>query len=233
MKKKTNIIILIIILLLLGGLATYFILHNKKENDKVYTITNDSLKFKSDYEAVNGKKVSDDLYYSNLTIKSYNPMKYSSYEEIFNLLDKGTGVIYFGFPECPWCRNIVPVLIDSALASNIDTIYYLNIKDDRDTKKLNKKGKIVTEKKGTKDYEKLVELLKDNLREYEGLNDKTIKRIYVPLVVFVKDGKILGTVESLPSFQERVNGNGFMQMNQEEKNQLSKIYKDYFAKISA
>ena len=142
MKKKTKIIILILILLLFGGLLTFFIINNK--NKKL--ITEDSLKFKEDYESVNGKKVSDELSYSSLDIPKNNPMKYSSYEEIFKILDNGTGVIYLGFPECPWCRNIVPVLIDTALKSKVETIYYLNIKDDRNVLSLTKKGKIKTEK---------------------------------------------------------------------------------------
>ena len=228
MKKKTKIIILILILLLFGGLLTFFIINNKNKE----LIIEDSLKFKEDYESVNDQKVSDELSYSSLDIPKNNPMKYSSYEEIFKILDNGTGVIYLGFPECPWCRNIVPVLIDTALKSKIDTIYYLNIKDDRNVLSLTKKGKIKTEKEGTEDYLKLVDLLKDNLREYEGLNNKDIKRIYVPLVIFVKDGKVIGTYESLPAFQERANGNGFIQMNEKEKSELSKIYENYFKKLN-
>ena len=77
-----------------------------------------------------------------------------------------------------------------------------------------------------------ISLLKDNLREYEGLNNKNIKRIYVPLVIFVKNGKVVGTYESLPAFQERANGNGFTQMNEKEKSELSKIYDNYFKKIN-
>lgn len=227
MKKKTKIIILILILLLFGGLLTFFIINNKNKE----LVTEDSLKFKEDYERVNGKKISDELTYSSLDIPKNNPIKYSSYEEIFKILDNGTGIIYLGFPECPWCRNIVPVLIDTALKSKVKTIYYLNIKDDRNVLSLTKKGKIKTEKEGTEDYLKLVDLLKDNLREYEGLKNKDIKRIYVPLVIFIKDGKIVGTYESLPAFQERTNGNGFTQMNEKEKSELSKIYENYFKKL--
>lgn len=227
MKKKTKIIILILILLLFGGLLTFFIINNKNKE----LVTEDSLKFKEDYESVNGKKISDELTYSSLDIPKNNPIKYSSYEEIFKILDNGTGIIYLGFPECPWCRNIIPVLIDTALKSKVKTIYYLNIKDDRNVLSLTKKGKIKTEKEGTEDYLKLVDLLKDNLREYEGLKNKDIKRIYVPLVIFVKDGKVVGIYESLPAFQERANGNGFTQMNEKEKSELSKIYENYFKKL--
>ena len=47
-------------------------------------------------------------------------------EEIFDILD-GTGIIYFGFPECPWCRNAVPVLLDAAEEVGIEKIYYIYI----------------------------------------------------------------------------------------------------------
>ena len=227
--KKENIIICITVSIILRSIISIII---GKNFNKGNTNQNDSLKFKEDYESVNGKKVSDELSYSSLDIPKNNPMKYSSYEEIFKILDNGTGVIYLGFPECPWCRNIVPVLIDTALKSKVETIYYLNIKDDRNVLSLTKKGKIKTEKEGTENYLKLVDLLKDNLREYEGLNNKNIKRIYVPLVIFVKNGKVVGTYESLPAFQERANGNGFTQMNEKEKSELSKIYENYFKKIN-
>ena len=45
-----------------------------------------------------------------------------------------------------------------------------------------------------------MQILYDYLDSYEGLNDPTIKRLYFPTVVFVKNGEIIGihtsTVES-------------------------------------
>ena len=87
----------------------------------------------------------------------------------------------------------MPVLLDAAEEVGLDKIYYLNNLDSRDAKKLNDKGEIVVEKEGTKDYYKLVDKLSSVLGEYEGLNDSSIKRLYFPTVIVVKDGKIVGS----------------------------------------
>ena len=56
------------------------------------------------------------------------------------------------------------------------------------------------EKEGSKDYYEILDLLGEKASVYDGLNDETIKRIYFPTVVFVKDGEIVafheGTVDS-------------------------------------
>ena len=229
MNKKTKIItgvVVAIILIIMG----YF-MFPKKDNEPSYTITNDSLKFKEEYENLNGKDNGNGKNYLSIDIKSYNPISYSNYEEIFDILDKGTGVIYLGFPECPWCRNLVPVLVDSALEEKVSPIYYLNISGDRNTLSLTKKGKIKTEKKRTEDYVKLVDILKDYLPVYDALKDNSMKRIYLPTVIFVKDGKVLGLEETLESYSKRVDGNPYLEMNDSEKEELSNIFKGYYAKL--
>ena len=229
MNKKAKIVtgvVVAIILIIMG----YFMFH-KKDDEPSYTITNDSLKFKEEYESLNGKDNGNGKNYLSVDIKSYNPISYSNYEEIFDILDKGTGVIYLGFPECPWCRNLVPVLVDSALEEKVSPIYYLNISGDRNTLSLTKKGKIKTEKEGTENYLKLVDILKDYLPVYDGLNDDSIKRIYLPTVIFVKDGKVLGLEETLESYSKRVDGNPYLEMTDSEKEELSNIFKGYYAKL--
>lgn len=230
MNNKIKAIIGIVIIVVIGVIG-YLIYKNNSEDKTEYTITNDSLKFKEEYESLNGKDTGYNQTYQTLDIKSYNPMLYSNYNEIFEILEKGTGIIYFGFPECPWCRNLVPVLVSSALESKVDKIYYLNIKEDRNTLTLTKKGKIKTEKQGNENYLKLVDILKDYLPAYDGLNDETIKRIYLPTVVFVKDGKVIGLQESLESYQKRVENNPFDPMTEAEQKELLDIFKGYYSKL--
>lgn len=181
MKK----IIIIILLLITVGLIILNI--KPKEN-----------KFKIEYEKLNGEKNKDGKKYMNVSVPQDNPIVYSNYDEIFKILD-GTGIIYFGFPECPWCRNAVPILLEAAEEAGIDKIYYLNNLEDRDTKVL-KDGKIITEKEGTKNYKKLIDKLGDKASIYENLNDDSIKRVYFPTVIAVKNGQIIdyivGTVDS-------------------------------------
>lgn len=158
--------------------------------------------FKLEYESLNGKND-----YIDVNIPSDNNIVYADYEQIFDILD-GTGVIYFGYPECLWCRNAVPVLIEAAKEAEVDQIYYLNNNEDRDTKTL-KDGKVVTEKEGTDNYNKLLEKLGDKASTYEGLEDNSIKRLYFPTLVVVKNGEITdyieGTVDSQKDPQKPLN----------------------------
>ena len=157
-----------------------------------------STRFKLEYESLNGKENESGETYPNVNIPNDNKIVYSNYDQIFEVLDD-TGVIYFGYPKCPWCRNAVPVLLEAAEEVGINQIYYLNNETDRDTKVL-KDGKVITEKEGSDNYNKLLEKLGDKVSTYEGLEDESFKRLYFPTVVVVKDGEITdyieGTVDS-------------------------------------
>ena len=146
-----------------------------------------------------------------------------TYSDIKNLITSGTGVIYFGFPECPWCRNAVPVLLDAAKESGINTIYYFNALSIRDKKHLDENGQIVVDDEGTEEYKELVELLYEYLDEYGGLNDSSIKRLYFPTVVFVKDGKVIGAHSGTVATQQDPN----VILTSNEKNELKSIYSEY------
>ena len=61
-----------------------------------------------------------------------------------------------------------------AVVEGLEKIYYFNIFEDR--------------KNNTEDYQKIVEILKDYLQFDEEGN----KRIYVPAVIFVSKGEIIG-----------------------------------------
>lgn len=165
----------------------------KEENTK------DEKKFKEEYESLNGKKQGEKVIMS-IDVSEDNKMKYIDSSEVVRILEGKTGVVYFGFPNCPWCRNIVPVLIDALHDTGLDHVYYANLLEERDTKKIDEEGKIVVEKEGSKNYQRILELLHDQLGNYEGLNDDSIKRLYFPTVVFVKNGKVedihIGSLDS-------------------------------------
>ncbi len=103
-----------------------------------------------------------------------NVFVYRSIEEIKKILEHGTGIVYLGFPECAWCSSYVVYLNEVAKEEDISKIYYCNILNDRQNK--------------TADYLELVDLLEDYLQ----YDDEGNKRIYVPSVIAVRDGKIVG-----------------------------------------
>ena len=145
MKKKLLFIIPIIFAFLLVGF-------NKEE------IETDSQKFAKEYT-----QVTDDNYFV-----------YRNSEEIVKILEHGTGVVYIGFPECPWCQAYVPMLNEVADIEGLEKIYYYNILNDR--------------KDNTEDYKKIVSILD----EYLQYDDEGNKRVYVPAVIVVSEGEIIG-----------------------------------------
>lgn len=221
MKKEKLLIILGAAMV--GLMSVALVLVNK---DKI-TKENDALKFKEEYESLNGVIRENGAAHRTLSIDEKNPMKYSSFEEIKDVLQNGTGVIYFGFPECPWCRAALPVILESAKEVGVDKIYYLNALDSCDKKSLDQEGNLITEKEGTKEYYELVEIMKDHLGEYTGLEDPTIKRLYFPTVVFVKDGKILGLHVSTVDSQIDPRND----LTNEQKNELKNIYITYMSQV--
>lgn len=150
--KEKKIFIIGAILVVLGLILSYFFLIKKDDNKE-----SDREKFKSEY--------------TNVT--SDNPFVYRNVDQIINILEKGTGVVYLGFPECPWCQAYVPYVEEVAKKVGIDKVYYFNIKEDR--------------KNNTEEYQKIVKILDVYLPN----DDEGNKRIYVPAIIIVQNGKII------------------------------------------
>lgn len=157
----------------------------------------DAEKFKEEYEKLNGVvNEKYDVEYRSLDIPEDNPFIYKEASDIVKMIEaKETFIVYFGFSECPWCRSVVPSLIDAASDLELDEIYYVDVQDIRDTKEINKKGEIETTKEGTSDYYKLLEYLDEVLEDYK-LTDKDdngvdtgTKRIFAPNVISVVNGE--------------------------------------------
>ena len=72
----------------------------------------------------------------------------------------------------------------------------------------------------------MIEILYDQLPSYEGLNDDSIKRLYFPTVLFVKDGKIIGIYTSTVDSQK----DPYVKLNDEQYSELKNIYLDLINK---
>lgn len=188
----------------------------------------DAIKFKNEYESINNVLNEDGSNrYLKLEISEENPMKYVTPKEAIELLESKTGVLYIGFKECPWCRNAINPLIDAALEQGIDTIYYLDPKEIRDD--------ALSGKPGTAEYEKLLEMLDEYLNEYMYTNEsgETVsankKRLYVPDVFFVENGKIIGHhFKTVDSQKESAK----IPLTSNEREELKQIYIDLMSKFS-
>ena len=151
MKYKNDIIAAIIVIVVLGIIGFGYL--RATDNEEV----SDSIKFSQEYT-----NVSKD-----------NSFVYKTDKEIIEILKHGTGVVYLGFPECPWCQGYVGYIEEIAKKTNVSKVYYLNVLEIR--------------KNNTKEYQEIVSILND----YLDYDEEGKKRVYVPLVIAVKDGKII------------------------------------------
>ena len=156
--KSKRIFAVCSIAIILGVLGlTYYLLNKdiKEENKPAQT---DAEKFALEYT-----KLSDD-----------NVFVYATADEIIKVMENGTGVVYLGFPECPWCQAYVVYLNEVAQELGFEKIYYYNILEDRNN--------------NTEVYQQMVALLSDKLEYDEDGNH----RIYVPNVSFHVKGELIG-----------------------------------------
>lgn len=188
----------------------------------------DGIKFKEEYEKLNGKKNDQGKKYREITIDSKNKIVYKTTEEVLNLIDKKKSfVLYFGFDTCPWCRSVVPTLASISKELNQE-VYYIGVKDIRDTFELDDDNKPKLVKKGSKDYSKLLEKLEPVLGDYTLIDSDNNeikvgeKRIYAPSIVSVIDGKAKELTTGISDKQT----DGYMKLNKEmEKGTYNKIKK--------
>lgn len=103
-----------------------------------------------------------------------NVFVYISVREAADILERGTGILYLGFPDCPWCQTYVPILNMVALEMGLEQIYYANIDDAR--------------ARNTADYRRIVQVLEDRL----DLDDDGNPRVFVPFIAAARDGVVVG-----------------------------------------
>ena len=218
MRKKVIIILIIIIISFTLGYLTIYI---KNKN-----IISEGAKFKIEYESLNNVK--DDKSnneYLNINIDSNNDVKYASIDKILDILNgknNETAIIYFGKSDCPWCRNMIVTLLQVAKENDIKKIYYYNPEEIR--------------KENTEQYQELVSFLKDYLRtdtttqkETDQNFDSSKKRLYMPDVYFIKNGKIIGnhicTVDSQT--------NPKIELTDTQKQELKEIYNNFIKQMKS
>jgi len=190
MKKVIKIASIFLVLIALTACKT-------KDNE-------DALKFKEDYESLNGVETSrEGVYYREITIDEDNPFVYSTIEQINKSIEnKESFIVYFGANWCPWCRSVLPTAIEEAKKAEIETIYYIDVRPDnvvdndlRDIYSLDDNNKIYLSHKGTEAYHKFLEYANDILPDYsshgvsvEGTEFEGAKRVGAPSFILVKKG---------------------------------------------
>lgn len=174
-----------------------------KENNNANNVTNDKP------EITDASKFADEY----TEISEDNVFVYASVDEIIDTLENGNGVVYLGFPECQWCQRYVVYLNDVAKKNNVDKILYYNIREDRND--------------NSENYLKVVDLLKDYLQDDEDGNP----RIYVPAIIFMNNGKIVG-FDDETSLDTKNCSNADEYWTEDEINDLKERLNEYIEKAN-
>ena len=141
----------IAIIAIIGALLIYNHFDNKRQEEIVVN------KFSNEYNLV----------------EEDNVFKYSTIDEVLNILKNKTGFIFLCTPESNWCNYYAKNLNDSLKDTSIKEVYYYNIKTDRELNTLK--------------YQKLLEIL----NPYIYKDDMNNSKLFMPDLTVVKDGIIL------------------------------------------
>ncbi len=196
MKKKYCLLILSCILC---GCSTAENQSNTQKNDASQTYCAE------DKGTACGIDESDDKSSSEET-KRFKDTSMKTALSVFQ--NKETAVLYFGYPDCPWCKEAMPILGDLA-EKNDQQILYVRTRDDE-------KELLYTEA----EKKELISYTKDYMQK----DEEGKYQLYVPFVVFVKDGEIVnahvGTVAGHDAHERT--------MTDEEEKGLHRIYDEMF-----
>ena len=144
-------LLLITAIAIIGALLIYNHFDNKKKNEVVID------KFSSEYNLVSVNNI----------------FKYRSIDEIIDILQNKTGIVFFCTKESNWCNHYASYINEALMAVGYNEINYYDIKKDREL--------------NTVKYQKILDLLSTYIYK----DDLNNMKIYMPDLTFVKDGQIL------------------------------------------
>lgn len=132
-------------------------------------------------------------------------------ESLRMFTEKGSGILYYGYDDCPWCERAVPLLNEAALETGV-TVYYIDVYGPFQP---------------TKDqFDDLTYYIESTFLE----DDEGSKSFFVPLIIGVKNGEITGSHVSLVKGFELEDENSMM--NDAQKKELKDIYLDIIRKTA-
>ena len=129
----------------------------------------------NNFDHVDVEKKEIDKFLEEYTLLDENhAYEIKNIDEIINILNKN-GIVFFCNSGSDWCQYYAKMLDDVAVKSNINKIYYVDIKEDRNNN-------------STK-YQKIVK----KLYNYLDIDDTGNKRLSMPMLVFIKNGNVIAS----------------------------------------
>lgn len=200
----------------------------------------DALRFKQEYESLNGQTNASGKAYREIEIAEDNPFVYADCADIIRMMDeKKTFIVYFGANWCPWCRSVLPTFIRLAKANKIKNVYYIDVRPDNDHDKeirnvyaVNEQGEIYRSHEGTEAYNEFIKRAASVLADYERSDVPTLdgtqwageKRVGAPNFVIISNGEAVKMITGVSIMQD----DPYMELTQELLDDVADIFQKFF-----
>lgn len=201
----------------------------------------DAVKFKEDYESLNGVERNGKLH-RTVNINKDNQFVYTTGDEIVNKIEKKESFyLYVGDTMCPWCRSVIETFIKKANQYDIEKVYYINIWDKdhneifRDKYEIDGNGALVKTIDGTQAYNKILTYFDNLLSNYTitDSNGNTIetgeKRIFAPNFFYVSKGNLISLEDGLSEKQTDSRGELTEEILKDEEDAFDKFFQTSFS----
>ena len=115
------------------------------ENTINYSATEDSKRFKQEFEKLNGTKDENNgETYNTVNIDENNPIVYVGLEELYDVMNSNeNSYIYVSAPTCTYCRASIETLLKVLKDVGIDKLYYYDITANEDAIEEEKRNEII------------------------------------------------------------------------------------------
>lgn len=145
-------------------------------------------------------------------------------DKIIASVNKGKHYIFFGFPECPWCRIMVERLLPLMKEKNVEEIIYVNALEDRKAHdkaacEEEENGCSVLELQKADNYTKLLAWLGNNVSK----DDKGNKRLYFPTIYLIEDGEIIDHIVSFETNGEDIVPEPYKELSEKQEQQINEF----------
>lgn len=129
------------------------------------------------------------------SVSKDNPFQYADVDDVLNLFEKGSAILFLGNSDCEWSNYGAKVLNKVVMDEDIDHVYYFN-------PNINEHKKA----KGYLEVTKLLDIQSDD---------------FLPIVYVVKDGQIVDRVNYFVHEDSTINEETTKQLENEYLNLLS------------
>ena len=163
------------------------------------------------------RKLSDqESFTQEYGITSDNIYVYKTSQEVLELLNTGSGIIFFAFPENEWSHVYADLWNEVGKSYGIDEIWYYNFYKDRNNDNYY--------------YNNIVRIL----NAYVPVTDTGEKDLYAPSFVIVREGEIIGYDDetSIVSGDVTVDDYWTMEKQQKKKVELGVLFQKYLSEGS-